>query len=54
MDVNLSMKLGKTFEKLSLESAAVVDGDAGAAGVVSNLEERAGLYYSASLASIDR
>ena len=54
LDVNLTMKLAKTFEKLSLESASVTDGDESAAVIVSSLEARASLYYKASLASIER
>ena len=54
LDVNLTLKLGKTFESLSLESGAVTDGDAAAAAIVTSLEARASLYYSASLASLER
>ena len=38
MDINLTMKLGKTFESLALEC----EGD-------EQLDERAGVYYKASL-----
>ena len=54
LDVNLTMKLGKTFERLSLESGSVTDGDQAAAAIVTSLEARASLYYTASLASIER
>merc|ERR1712218_325965 len=47
LDVNLTLKLGKTFESLSLESGAVTDGDTAAAAIVTSLEARASLYYSA-------
>ena len=54
LDVNLTMKLGKTFERLSLESGSVTDGDQAASAIVCSLEARASLYYTASLASIER
>ena len=54
LDVNLTMKLAKTFETMSLESDAVIDGDMVAAAIVTSLDERAGLYYVASLAAIER
>ena len=48
------MKLGKTFERMSLESGSETDGDSNAASIVTSLEDRAGLYYQASLTTIDR
>ena len=40
--------------RLGLESEAVTDGDAVAGDVVKELNTRAGLYYSASLAGLER
>eukprot|EP00092_Neocalanus_flemingeri_P036782 GFUD01040043.1.p1 GENE.GFUD01040043.1~~GFUD01040043.1.p1 ORF type:complete len:2751 (-),score=928.30 GFUD01040043.1:212-8194(-) len=54
LDINLTMKLGKTFESLSLESAVASEEDQGAGEIVSLLEERAGIYYRASLVSVER
>ena len=54
LDINLTMKLGKTFESQSLDSAVICDGDLGAGEIVTILEERAGIYYRASLVSIER
>merc|ERR1712179_523290 len=54
LDINLTMKLGKTFESLSLESAVASEDDQGAGEIVSMLEERAAIYYKASLVSIER
>ena len=54
LDVNLTMKLGKTFERMSLESGSVTDGDTAAGALVTSLDERAGLYYQASLINIER
>ena len=54
LDINLTMKLAKTFQHLGLESEAVTDGDAVAGDVVKELNTRAGLYYSASLAGLER
>ena len=54
LDINLTMKLGKTFESLSLESAVASEEDQGAGDIVTILEERAEIYYRATLASIER
>ena len=54
LDIILTMKLGKTFESLSLDSAVNSEGDLGAGKIVNMLEERAGIYYMASLVSIER
>ena len=52
--INLPMKLGKTFESLSLESVVVSEGVLGVGEIVTMLEERAGIYNRASLISLDR
>ena len=49
LDINLTMKLAKTFENLSLESAK---GQCGGENV-RLLKERAGIYFNTSLFSID-
>ena len=54
LDINLTMKLAKTFQRLGLESEAVTDGDSAAGSVVKELNRRAALYYSASLAGLER
>ena len=54
LDINLTMKLGKTFGSLSLERAVASEGDQGVGEIVTMLEERAGIYYRASLVSIER
>ena len=54
LDINLTMKLAKTFQSLGLESEAESDGDLAAEAVARELISRAGLYYSASLAGLDR
>ena len=54
MDINLTMKLGKTFESLSLLSGVASEGDKGAREKVKMLEERANIYYRASMVSIER
>ena len=48
------MKLAKTFQSLGLESEEVTDGDQSAGAIVKELNTRAGLYYSASLAGLER
>ena len=49
------MKLSKTFQSLgALESEEVTDGDQAAGAIVKELNTRAGLYYSASLAGLER
>ena len=52
--INLPMKLGKTFESLSLERVVVSEGVLGVGEIVTMLEERAGIYNRASLISLDR
>ena len=54
LDINLSMKLAKTFQKLGLENETVTDGDTVAGEVVEQLNARAALYYGASLAGMER
>ena len=54
LDINLTMKLAKTFQSLGLESEEVTDGDQSAGAIVKELNTRAGLYYSASLAGLER
>ena len=54
LDINLSMKLAKTFQKLGLENEAVTDGDLVAGEVVEQLNARAALYYGASLAGMEK
>ena len=54
LDINLTMKLAKTFQSLGLESEEVTDGDQAAGAIVKELNTRAGLYYSASLAGLER
>ena len=54
LDINLTMKLGKTFKSLSLKSAEASENDQEAGAIVNLLEERAAIYYKASLVSIER
>ena len=50
LDIDLSMKLGKTFQSLSLKAGSK---DQGEVEMVNMLEERACIYYRASLVSIE-
>ena len=49
LDINLTMKLAKTFESISLESAKTQGG-----GEMVRMLERAGIYFNTSLVSIER
>ena len=48
------MKLAKTFESLSLESAEAGEGDSEAGQAAEDLKDRAGLYYRASLLGLSK
>ena len=48
------MKLAKTFESLSLESAEAGEGDSEAGQAAEELKDRAGLYYRASLLGLSK
>ena len=54
LDINLTMKLAKTFQSLGLENEGITDGDTVAGEVVVQLNTRAALYYGASLAGMER
>ena len=54
LDISVTMKLGNTFKRKSLDSAVVTDWDLGTGKIVTMLEERAGIYNRASLISLDR
>ncbi|XP_023348327.1 RANBP2-like and GRIP domain-containing protein 5/6 isoform X4 [Eurytemora carolleeae] len=54
LDVQLTLKLGKTYECHALEAAATADQDAHANSMVPILESRAATYYKAALASIEK
>ena len=54
LDINLTMKLAKTFQSLGLENEEIADGDTVAGQVVVELNTRAALYYGASLAGMER
>ena len=54
LDLNLLMKLAKTFECHALEAKATADGDEDVARSMKVLEERAATYYKAALAAMDK
>jgi len=54
LDVQLCLKLGKTYECHALEAVATADQDEHAAGLVTVLEARAATYYKAALAAIEK
>ena len=54
MDVQLTLKLGKTYECHALEASATADTDEHANKMVAVLEAQAGTYYRAALNSIEK